>query len=962
MNIGEIKHGFKLLSIEEVKDIDSKLYHYEHLFSGGNVYYLENDDTNCCFAIGFRTPPKDSSGVCHIIEHSMLCGSKKYPLKEPFVNLLKSSLATFLNAFTAYDWTMYPFASQTPKDFDNILNIYCDAVFNPLSIEDSKPFLQEGWHLELNSKDDLPSYKGVVYNEMKGAMSSVDEVLVQTTLESMYRDTFYRFNSGGDPDVIPSLTYEAYKDFYKRHYTPQNAMTYFYGNMDIENKLEFLDREYFSKYSKSDHEIVIDVQKPFIDLNYEKDYEIGEEESLNNNTYMSLCYGLDHYSNYEELLAMQILCDALLSKNDSPIKKALLDAKLGENVEARIDDDNIVPALHIYLQKTNKDKKEEFEKVFIATVKDLVEKGIDRKLLLASINFSEFRDKEMDMGRFPKGLVFAMNMMESFNCRTSITSHLECFKYYDKFRKELNNGYFEGILDKYILNSKHHVEVVLNPSKTLAAEKKALMNRKMKEIKASMSEKEIDDLIKLNQDLIAYQNHIDTKEELATLPKLEIKDIPNTINYLDSKTTSIKNMKAFTHTLNTNKIAYTRLYFNLDVVEYDDLPYVYLLKNLYFNLPTKKYDSLSLTNQVKTYLGDLSFSILNLPKTKDHCLLYLSISSSSLLDNVNYIPKMIDEVILKTKFTKNEIKMVLSQLVTALRQDIIENGTAIASLMAKRHYTADANYSSQCMCGPDLYKFLNNLLKNFSYKNIKAKLEELTKRIYNKDNVIISLSGDKKTLSVLKRAMGKIKLGNEHFDPILKPVFLKPQKEALIIPSGVSYNARANSLENLGYKFNGHYFVLAQIVNYDYLWSEIRVKGGAYGCSLGVNRSNDVAFGTFRDPNVKNSYQVFSNLTEYLKNFKVSKEVFNNYIIGATGGFDSPLSTPLFINSGDASYLTGLTKKAKQNIKIEVLKTKQKDIKNMSQIFEKLNYNCSEYTIGEESKIKEYSFDQIKFL
>jgi Zn-dependent M16 (insulinase) family peptidase len=437
MEINEVKYGFKLISVEKMEDINSTLYQYEHLKSGGKVAYLANDDTNCCFAIGFRTLPEDSTGVCHIIEHSVLCGSKRFPLKEPFVNLIKSSLATFLNAFTAYDWTMYPFSSQTPKDFHNILEIYLDAVFNPISMENEKPFLQEGWHLELNSVDDTPSYKGVVYNEMKGAMSSVDEVLVQATLEAMYKDTFYRFNSGGDPDVIPTLTYQAYKDFYHRHYTPQNAMTYFYGDLDIEEKLKFLDEEYFSKFDKVEDEIVIVPQSEFVDTSFTKEYEIGPDEDEKDNTYMSLCYGLDHYNNYEDFLAMNILTDALLSKNDSVLKKALLDASLGQNVECRIDDDNIIPALHIYLQKSNPENKEKFKEVFETAVKELVENGIDKELLLASINHMEFKDKELDVGGMPKGLLFAMTMMGSFNYNGDLKAHLEFSKYYEKFKKEL---------------------------------------------------------------------------------------------------------------------------------------------------------------------------------------------------------------------------------------------------------------------------------------------------------------------------------------------------------------------------------------------------------------------------------------------------------------------------------------------------------------------------------------------
>ena len=665
MNINEIKYGFKLLAIHDVKDINSKLYHYIHEKSGGNLYHLENDDTNCCFAIGFRTLPQDSTGVCHIIEHSLLCGSEKYPLKEPFVNLLKTSLATFLNAFTASDWTMYPFASQTPKDFDNILSIYCDAVFRPLSVIDPKPFLQEGWHLELNNKDELPQYKGVVYNEMKGAMSSVDRVLAQATQEAMYPNTIYRHNSGGEPDVIPELTYEDYKAFYHKHYTPQNAMTYFYGNLDIESKLKFLDEEYFSKFDRVDEEIRIENQEPIIDLSYEKDNQIGQDEDVKDNTYMSLCYGLDSYDNYEELMAMQILNDALLGKNDAPVKKALLDAKLGQNVGAYLDDGNMIPALHISLQKSNKDKKELFKETFENAIIDVVEIGSDKKLLLATINYFEFKDKELDMGRMPKGLVFAMSMMGSFNYYGDILSHLEFSKHYEKFRREIDNGYFEKLLEKYILNSKHNVQVVCNPSKTLGQEKEAKMNALMKKIKDSMSEQEIEELIKVNQDLAVYQNHVDTKEELDTLPKLNLKDIPSTINFLDSKEITLKKMKGFTHTLNTNKIAYTRLYFNLDVLTEEELPYVFLLEQLYLNVPTRKYSSLELTNLVKTYLGDLSFRTLSLSKSRSECKLYLGVSSSALVDNVNYIPLLLNEVLLKSKFTKNEVKQVLTQLTTS---------------------------------------------------------------------------------------------------------------------------------------------------------------------------------------------------------------------------------------------------------------------------------------------------------
>ena len=960
MKLNEIKYGFRLVEEKKINDLNSIMYRYEHIKSGGMVVHVANDDTNCCFAIGFRTLPQDSTGVCHIIEHSLLCGSKKYPLKEPFVNLLKSSLATFLNAFTAYDWTMYPFASQTPRDFDNILSIYLDAVFNPLSMVDEKPFLQEGWHLELLNEDDIPSYKGVVYNEMKGAMSSVDEVLVQATLAAMYKDTFYKNNSGGDPDVIPSLTYEAYKEFYKKHYTPQNAMTYFYGKLDIEDKLKFLDENYFANFDKSEEEIVIIPQSAHIDTNYEVDYEIGEDEEIKDNTYMSLCYGLDHYNNFEEFLAMNILCDALLSKNNSPLKKAILDAKLGQNVECRIDDDNIIPALHIYLQKTNKNKKEEFKNIFENSVREIVKNGIDKDLLLASINRFEFRDKELDMGRMPKGLVFAMNMMGSFNYRGDLASHLEFSEHYKTLREGLNNGYFEKLLVKYILNSNHYVQVVANPSKELAKVKKAKMDALMKSIKEKMSKDEVKALINKNKELLKYQNHVDTKKELDTLPKLKLRDVPKNVNFLDSKKSKIGGMNAITHEINTNDIAYLRMYFDMNKVSFEELPYVALLKRLFLNVSTHKHSALELNNIVKTYLGELSFTQLCTSITSDTYNFKFKISASALKENINYIPELINEVLLHSKFTKKEVYQILKQLFNDLKQDIIGNGMRLATQMAKSHYSKESALAVQGLSGPKLYEQLNNLANNFNFVELNNKLKDICKRLFNKKNVLVSLSGDKDTISNLKSAVSNIKLPRKEYENILIVNLESPSKEALVIPSGVSYNSLANSLDKMDLKYHGSYNVLMQIVNYDYLWSEVRVKGGAYGCGLSIARNGDVAFGSFRDPNVVNTYEVFKNLPNYLNNYKASKEEFVSYIIGTMSGFDVPASTPLTIDVADLNFLNGATKKTKIEIKKQIMSTKIEDIKAMSKIFETLKDGSSEYTIGNSDKINEYKFDKIK--
>lgn len=962
MEINQVKHGFKLLKVQFVNDINAYFCEYEHVKSGGRVVHIKNDDPHCTFAIGFRTLPKDSTGVCHIIEHSLLCGSKKYPLKEPFVNLLKSSVATFLNAFTAYDWTMYPFSSQVPQDFDNVLSIYLDAVFNPLCMVDKKPFLQEGWHLELLNKEDIPTIKGVVYNEMKGATSSVDDVLESAVNEIMYKDTIYKYNSGGDPEVIPELTYEDYVAFYKEHYTPQNALTFFYGKMDIEKKLKYLDKEYFSKFNKVEKEIIINPQTPHINTSFVKEYEVGKDEEIKDKTYLGLCYSLGSYENYEDILGMSLIFTSIMSTNNSPLKKIILDSKLGKNVRYSIDDNNVVPSLHIDLLETNQSKKEEFHNLFLKEIKKIVKEGIDRDLLISTLNYSEFKDKERDLQASNKGLNFAMTVISPFIYRSDIVSRLEFTSSYKVLREKLNTRYYEELLEKYILNSSHYVLVEVNPSRTLGDERKAKVEKKMKEIKAKMSDKEIDALIKQTKELIAYQNKVDTKKELDTLPKLTLKDIPSSISYLDTKKTKVKGMKAIYHNVPTNKIGYLRMYFSLDCIELEDLPYVRLLRNLLLNVKTKSYSPFELMKNIKTNLGSFVFNILNNPSDRTTTRLDFSLATSALVDNIHHIPHLVNEVLLTSKFTKEEVKTNLNQLVMIYRQGLIENGNSHAIMEARGAYSTFANYENHYKTGLDTYNFYKDLLDNFNYKKINEKLVSISKKIFSKNNVILSFSGDKETIEVLKKEVRKLKFRNAKLTSVLKPDFKEPKKEALVVPSGVSYSVLATNLSEINHTFSGKDVVLSHILSYDYLWNEIRVKGGAYGAGFALTKTNDTFFYSYRDPNVKNTYDVYRNVINYLDNFNPSKKEFVNYVIGAVGGISNPVSTVGLIDTWDINYLIGVTKKDKIKLKKEVLKTSLNDIKDYKKIFEYLNTKNSEYTIGEETKIAEYPFNKVNKL
>ena len=960
MQLNEVKYGFKYLGSKQVNDIHCILHEFEHLKSGGHVYHLECDDTNCSFAIGFRTIPTDHTGVPHIIEHSVLCGSKKYPLKEPFVNLLKGSLATFLNAFTSSDWTMYPFASQTPKDFDNILSVYCDAVFNPLSIEDPKAFLQEGWHLELLDKDATPSYKGVVYNEMKGAMSSVDRVLYQAMNEAFFPDTTYQWNSGGEPDYIPDLTYQQYCDFYHKHYTPQNAMTVFYGKMDIEPKLEFLDREYFSHYEKTNEEITIDYQKPVINLDYAKEYEIGPDESTKDNTYIGLCYNLGETKNREEMLAMRILASTLFEDNDSVVKKALLNAKLGQDVNYQVDDDRIQGGLYISLVKTNANKKEEFKTTFENIIRDLVTNGINKDDLLATINLNDFKTKELDMGGMPKGIIFSMNMMGAFNSHSDFVNSLENSKYFDKFRKEIDNRYFENLLEKYILNSNHYVEVVVTPNKKLGDTKKKKMDALMTKIKKDMSAQEVEDLLKLNQDLASYQCHVDTKEELATLPTLELKDIPSSVNSLETKKTSIRGMKTIYHDIDTNGIAYVRIFFDISCLSKEELPYLKLMNGTFFDLRTKNYSAEELKRIAKSNLGDCSFAIASTSPDKDTCIPYEKISISALEHNIDKIPEIINEV-LTSKFSKKEIYQSLNQSITMLKQVIMGNGMAFAMDYSASHFNKTAYFSS-LLEGPTLLKNYNHILNDVPFKDLQAKMKEIVKKVFVRNNAIISISGNEEMRNKLKESLKTLKFKKVISEKALELSLESPCKDALVIPAGVSYNSLSNDLSKFGYTFSGKSIVLSHVIRLDYLWNEVRVKGGAYGTAIKLPRNGLAILGSYRDPNVVDTYQRFKDLSSYLKSFNCDKSEFKNYIIGATGGFDRPGSVRLLIDTWDDNYFNNVTKKDLMTLKKEALHTKKEDVVAFADIFSHLEEGASEYTIGNDKKIAEYNFDKVNNL
>lgn len=958
MKLNEEYYGFKVIQVQEIEDVKSKMYVFKHKHSGATLVYLENDDDNKCFSIGFKTLPEDSTGICHILEHSVLCGSDKYPLKEPFVNLLKSSMATFLNAMTASDFTIYPVASQNDQDFTNLVSVYLDAVFAPLSIKDPKPFLQEGWHLEMNDVNEMPTYKGVVYNEMIGATSSVDEQLLQHTLSTMFKGTIYEHNSGGEPKDIPNLTYKYYQDFYHKHYIPSNSLMYLYGKMDVLEKLKFFNDEYLSKYSDPKTTINIEFPKPIIDRNQVFEYAIADSEDEADNTYMDLCFAVDDFNNIRDLIGFSILNNTIASTNESPLIKAILDANLGQDVETYFDDNHILACYHIMLSKTNPEEKERFYNVVKQTCEKLVKDGIDKEQLIATINRAEFRKKENDTKSFPVGLLYGMSLMQAYLYEIPYENILEFSSYFNYFRENINNGYFEQLIEKYILNSNHYVEVTLVPSRTKEKKDNEELSQKLTKIYEKMTDEEKLETVKITKELLEYQAKKDTKEELDTLPKLTKDDLTPDVRTLTTEEKTINEIKYLIHQFDTNEIAYLKMYFDLSPLTEEEILYTRTLIDLLIELDTNTYSATTIQSKIKTYLGRLNFSLYCGSKTKDDLKTKLVIDVAALEDNIDKIAELINIILWETDFNEDKIKTNLLQMKNACRNEIIEEGTSVAIDEVRAHLSKEGHFSAS-LHGVRMYRFLTNLIDKYDEIDIKTIFENIISKLINRNTLLVSASGTKEIIDKLIFEVEKIRMNSNKQNDCYESKIESVDNAAIIVPAGVNYNAKGINLGDLKMIGDGRLLIFRHIINFDYLWPVVRVMGGAYGCSLSISGNDDLICSSYRDPNVKETYKAYDEIINYLKELNLSDEDFTSYLIGAVGKSQAPLSNNSLINMADGNYIRNVSDEERLNLKKEMIETTQADVKELLTIFENLAKSMTYYTVGDESKIKGYQFNKV---
>ncbi|KHD37305.1 peptidase M16 [Clostridium acetobutylicum] len=955
-----IYHGFKFVSEEDINEINSKAFMFEHVKSGARLLYLQNEDKNKVFSISFRTPPKDSTGVFHILEHSVLCGSDKYPVKEPFVELLKGSLNTFLNAFTFSDKTMYPVASQNDKDFLNLMDVYLDAVFHPNIYKYEEIFQQEGWHYELNSKDENISYKGVVYNEMKGAFSSPEGVLMRKIQNSLFPDNTYGFESGGDPDDIPDLTYDAFLDSHKKYYSPSNSYIYLYGDMDIEEKLKYIDEEYLKNYDRIEVDSKIEPQKPIGKLvESSHEYPILQDEGEKDKTYLSLNFVVSSPTDNEKYLAFDMLEYILLESEAAPLKKAIIKAGLGKDVFGIYDNGIMQTYFSVIVKNSNEERKEEFKKLVFDTLNDLVKNGIDKKLIEAAINIREFELREADFKSYPRGLGYSIKTMDSWLYDANPTNNLRFEDALKNIKKSLTENYFEKLIEDYLINSNHSSLVIVKPSKTVEVKKSKKESEELSSLKSSLSDEELNKIISDTKKLRERQTSEDSEEDLRKIPMLSLKDVNKEVEKLPLEEKEEDKIKVLYHNVFTNKILYLRMYFESGVVKYDDLPYLGLLENILGKVNTEKYKYEDLANEINIKTGDISFEN-NLFTSKDDDKDYTTkfvCKTKVIMDKVGDAFQLIDEIIYHSLFDdEKRIKEIIQEMRSRLEMIINQSGNSIAAIRLKSYFSPSGEYSER-LNGISFYKFICNLDENFSEKfdEVKNKLKGICDTIFNKDNVIISVTGNDEVYNKFKEQLPKIKLKSfevpaksEEYNKVAQS-----NNEGLITSSKVQYAAKGFNFRRLGYDYSGKMKVLKSIISLSYLWNNVRVMGGAYGCSAYIQRNGSILFASYRDPNLTETLKIYDEVYKYIENFNADDYEMTKYILGTISSIDQPLLPKQIGQKSDSYYFNKLTYEDLQKERDEILSTKKEEIKSYSKLLKDVmeqNYIC---VLGNDVKITE---------
>ncbi len=965
--------AYELVYEEYLGDIKTAGIILRHRKSGARVCLMANDDENKMFCAAFKTPPSNSTGVPHIIEHSVLNGSKNYPSRDPFMALAKSSLQTFLNAMTFPDKTIYPVASCNDKDFRNLMHVYMDSVFYPNIYKSKFTFMQEGWHYELDSADDELRINGVVYSEMKGAMSSPEGIIDDEINLHLQPDTTYGVNSGGDPEVIPELSYEEFLNFHRTFYHPSNSYIFVYGNCDMDERLRFMDEEYLSNFDEIDFRPEIRPQPRWNskEPRYCRSvYDGGESDDLEGKAFFAFNTMAGSSLDVLEKRACDVLSTVLVNSDFAPVKTALVNAGIGEDIYGGFSGHMLENTFSVIVKNAKEEDLGSFVDIVRDTLAKEVEKGINEKAIRAALNVAEFNFREANYGGFPKGLDYCINILQSWLYDDSAAfTYLHFLDDIEKLKGLIGTGYYEDIVRKYILDSNHTMILTLVPEKGLTDRKNRELAEKLAEYKKGLAPKEIGRIVSEAKALREYQSMPPTEEELNCIPYLERSDIsPETVPFFNEEKT-VAGVKTVFHDVDTNGITYANLYFDFGKLPHKYVPYAGLLMAVLGRVDTEKRSFEDLSIDISLNTGSLTFEpcIIGKYGAADGYRAFFGIKMRVLSDKVAYAAETSAEILTSSKLDdRTRLKAIIAEVKSEKQREIMFSGSSVAAARTRSYFSKTGCLNEQ-LGGIEFYQFVSDLLENFDdrYDELKENLIKTKNFIFDPSNAILSLAADETGCRAVEENLPALMGALEGLDReyLGEPEEYVPvcRNEGVIIASRVQYVARSGNMRKAGFKPSGVLNVVKNSVDIDYLYQQIRVKGGAYGCGCSIAAdSGNVSFTSFRDPNLKETDEVYSKIGEFVRNYEADETEMTKGVIGAFSKFDRPMSSVQKAARSFAAYISGVTYEDVVRERSEMLGITLEQFRETAAVFDEIysqGYRC---TVG-SSKIREVPelFDNI---
>ena len=951
-------HGFTRLKEQDSHETGSTAVFYVHEKSGAQLVHLKNEDKHLAFSIGFRTPPEDSTGVAHIVEHSVLSGSRKFKTREPFMELLKGSMNTFLNAMTYPDMTLYPVSSMNAKDFKNLVDVYMDAVLFPDIYEKKQIFLQEGWHYHILDQADPITYTGVVYNEMRGAYSSQEANVSVQVNKALNEGTTYEHESGGYPYAIPDLTHENFLNFHKKYYHPSNSFLYLYGDVDMDQMLALMDSEYLSHFDRKDPASDLQLTRAEagmqqLEFNYPADDSLNDKD----HSYLSYAVSMGRADDVEDYFIHSILNEVLINSESSPLKKALNDRDLGEDVMS-LSDDSYFLDFGLAVKHTSDERLDEFVGVVEDTMKHLVEQGIEEKLLLGSLNRIEFQLREA--GGSLKGIIYALAAMASWRYDADPLQYMSFSGIFEKLRAGMKEGLFEKTIKERSLENPAKVIAVHRPEAGYFDKLDKEVEQKLADFKESLTKEELEQLIGENEALLRFQTTEDSREDKATIPHLEKSDIDRTITRIEKEETEHGGVPVLFQPYASSDISYFTASFSLKDVREEDIFWVNCLAAVLAITDTEHYSYADLNNEINIYTSGLGFSGKVFKKKEDPVNYEprFHVTSSAMGDYYSKMLELIQETLFHTTFQDSRrLKEVFMMLRSGMESGFDYRGHELVMRRVTSFFSQADRYQEE-LKGVAFFDRLNELLENFDEKaeEAKASLKRAARTIFTRKDLVVAFTGEAQRRDELIRAgetfIAAVPEGvsaapaDVQFD-------LQPRKEALTSSSGVQYVAKGFNLRTLGYGYSGKLAVLAQILSMDYLHNAIRARGGAYGAGISIEPSGNVTTYSYRDPNLESTVKTYDGMSEFLRNLPLDDEDVKNYIIGTMTRFDPPLASSAVNSIVLARRFSGSTEQDIEERMNQAIDTTREDLMAQADMMDEVMAKDYLAVFGNEGRIRE---------